>query len=258
MPPWDKYQAAAPITSAPKVNVGTGFRQTGPASAAPIVGGPEDPATIARNQGIKTGIDTAAQERLIALRTQAGIEEARRKWEMENGPKPVIPLTPKQLQAGRIDALDKINAARDARNLSRNGWFATGFGAPTMSNIGGTPAKTVMAKTDKLKAAGALRDIIEMSQANGGKNPLTPMSGSDVEVIARNKANLDIGQNDESFQGEVGLVEDAYRRAFQAVGGNLGDLEKALEWRRREQAKLEGKKVGSTVRKYDAQGNPVR
>ena len=255
--PWEKYRSAAPV-SAPKVDVGTGYMRTGPASAAPLAGGPEDPSTVARIQGIKTGIDTAAQERLIGIRTQAAINEARRRWEIENQPKPMPTPTAEQMRQARIDALDKINAARDAINLSKNSWFATGFLAPTMSNFGGTPAKTVQARTQTLKAGGSLKDIIAMSQANGGKNPLTPMSNSDVELIASGRGNLDIGQNDSAFQDEAAKYEDAYARGFQAAGGDPKHIEEALAWRRRTLAQQQGKRAGSAVIKYDANGSRIQ
>ena len=112
-------------------------------------------------------------------------------------------LTPDKLKAVRVDALNKIITARRLANQSRDGWFATGFLAPTAAKIGGTPARSAQAMADTLKSGGALSEILKMTAATG-KNPFTPMSNSDVDLISRNVANLDIGQSDTDFQRQVG------------------------------------------------------
>lgn len=226
------------------------------ANVAPV--SPQYVQGQAQVAGAEAAAREAAQRATIAFQTQQAIAEAAAKHNIANQPKPAPVPTADQLRLGRIDALDKIIAAQDAVGLSKNKYFSTGFLAPTMANFGGTPARSVQAKTSTLKSAGALKDIIAMAQANGGKNPLTPMSNSDVELIASGKANLDIGQDDQSFQDAVGLYEDAYRRAFQAAGGKPQELPAAVAWRRRVQAKQQGKSVGSQVIKFDAQGNRIK
>lgn len=137
-------------------------------------------------------------------------------------------LTPDKLKAVRVDALNKIILARQLKEKSRNGWFATGFLAPTMSGVGGSAARDVQAKADTLKAGGALAEVLKLTAANGGKNPFQPMSNSDVELISRNVANLDIGQSDEEFQRAVDQYESAYRRGFLGARGSQKALQDAL------------------------------
>jgi len=140
-------------------------------------------------------------------------------------PKPTV--TPDQMKAVRVDALNKIITARRLANQSRDGWFATGFLAPTAAKIGGTPARSAQAMADTLKSGGALSEILKMTAATG-KNPFTPMSNSDVDLISRNLANLDIGQSDADFQRQVGTYEGAYRRAWKGAKGNDRALLDAL------------------------------
>lgn len=235
--PWEKYQGGGqpqPIVRAP-VQAPAGFRRVGPDAVAPIAGGPEDLATIRAQAAAQTGttaaINAAMQRQLIQAKLAADLERARREKEIKDAPAPPPTLSPEALRAARIDAIDKIILARKLREKSANEWFATGFLADTASKIGGTPAKSVKTGSDTLKSAGALANIIKMAAANGGKNPLTPMSNSDVDLIANGTANLDIGQADTDYQDNVGLYEDAYRRGFQGAGGT--NLEQAIAWRKR-------------------------
>ena len=136
-------------------------------------------------------------------------------------------ITPDKLKAVRVDALNKIITARRLTSQSRDGWFATGFLAPTAAKIGGTPARSAQAMADTLKSGGALSEILKMTAATG-KNPFTPMSNSDVDLISRNLANLDIGQSDADFQRQVGTYEGAYRRAWKGAKGSDRALLDAL------------------------------
>lgn len=143
-------------------------------------------------------------------------------------PKGAAPaVTPDQMKAVRVDALNKIITARRLASQSRDGWFATGFLAPTAAKIGGTPARSAQAMADTLKSGGALSEILKMTAATG-KNPFTPMSNSDVDLISRNLANLDIGQSDADFQRQVGTYEGAYRRAWKGAKGSDRALLDAL------------------------------
>lgn len=58
-----------------------------------------------------------------------------------------------------------------------------------------------------------------MAKANGGKNPLTPLSNSDFQALASSLSNLETGQSDEQYQRNVQRVIDLYTRAYQGAGG---------------------------------------
>ncbi|WP_372732234.1 hypothetical protein [Novosphingobium sp.] len=142
-----------------------------------------------------------------------------------------VPAAPQKSNADleliRNEAIDKIRLARSLRQRSRTGLFTTGLGAGLARNIGGTAAYDVNADVETLKSAGALQRIMELAQASGGKNPLTPLSNSDFKALSDSLANLDTAQSDEQFERNVKRVEDLYERAFRSAGG--GDLEAALQ-----------------------------
>jgi hypothetical protein len=140
----------------------------------------------------------------------------------------------RDLDSVRAEALDKIRLARTLQQRSRDGWFATGFGASTMGSIGGTGAYDVRQDTETLKNAGALTRIMEMAKQNGGKNPLTPLSNSDFQALASSLSNLDTSQSDGQYQANVQRVIDLYTRAYQGAGGTdlEGDLDPSKRKRR--------------------------
>lgn len=135
-------------------------------------------------------------------------------------------LTPDKLKSVRVDALNKIITARRLQNMTGD-WFATGFAAPTLSKVGGSNARTAKGLADTLAAGGALAEVLKLSQATG-KNPFTPMSNSDVDLISRNIANLDTGQSDAEVRRQAGTYEGAYRRAWKGAKGNDRALLDAL------------------------------
>ncbi|MFN3367794.1 MAG: hypothetical protein ACK411_15525, partial [Exiguobacterium mexicanum] len=140
----------------------------------------------------------------------------------------------RDLDSVRAEALDKIRLARALQQRSRDGWFATGFGASAMGSIGGTGAYDVRQDTETLKNAGALTRIMEMAKQNGGKNPLTPLSNSDFQSLASSLSDLDTSQSDGQYQANVQRVIDLYTRAYQGAGGTdlEGDLDPAKRKRR--------------------------
>lgn len=136
-------------------------------------------------------------------------------------------LSPEDRAAVLAEAKQKFQLVRSLDERSKNGWFATGFGASTMANIPGTTAKDVAADVSTVSNSGALQRIMEMAAANGGKNPLTPLSNADFIALSQSVANLDPAQSDEQFQRNLKVYEDIYRRAYIAAGGNPADLDDA-------------------------------
>lgn len=120
----------------------------------------------------------------------------------------------------RAEAQQKLALIDSLEQRSRDGWFATGFGASTASAIPGTTAADVSKDVQTLAAAGALQRIMEMAAANGGKNPLTPLSNADFIALGQSIANLDPSQSDAQFQRNLQAYRDIYRRALIAAGGS--------------------------------------
>lgn len=126
----------------------------------------------------------------------------------------------------RAEAIAKIRLARDLAKRSREGYFTTGFGSGIAGSIRGTDAYNLAQDTETVKNASGLQRIMEMAKANGGKNPLTPLSNTDFQALVNSLTNLDPGQSDEQYQKNLKVVEDLYSRLYEQAGGT--DLERAL------------------------------
>ena len=129
------------------------------------------------------------------------------------------PLNPQALQGASADAMAKLQTiGRIRKNIGNAILPAVGFGAQTAAKIGGTNAHDVQADIGSLTAGGALSEVLKMSQATG-KNPFSPMSNSDVELISRNTANLDQGQSPGNFNSNLKNYENAYTKAYAGSEG---------------------------------------
>lgn len=249
-----KYARPGVVASAPPMpKAPIGFRPGPNPTVAPGV--VQGQAQIAGAEAAARG---AVEREIAAFKTQQDLVKLQEELRLKREADKPQPLSPEAMQSARLDAMDKIALARRLRSKSSNDWFATGFLANTMSNFGGTPATTVKAGAGTLRSGGAIANILKATQANGGKNPFTPMSNSDVDLIANNTANLDIGQQDSDFQQAVGLYEDAYRNAYIGAGGDPNKLDAEIEARARFLAKQQGRASGPRVIKYDANGRRVK
>lgn len=130
-------------------------------------------------------------------------------------------LSPEDSTAVREEAKQKLALIDSLDQRSREGWFATGFGSRAAGLIPSTPAYDVAADVQTVGASGALQRIMEMAAANGGKNPLTPLSNADFIALGQSIANLDPSQTDAQFQRNLQVYRDIYRRAYIGAGGKV-------------------------------------
>lgn len=166
------------------------------------------------SQDQATEADRRRKSKADADKAQADAEKAVREAQAAAGRK-----TAQEVANLRQEAIDKIALARSLKDRSANGWFTTGFGSGIAGSFAGTPAYDVAQDTETLKNAGALQRIMEMSAANGGKNPLTPLSNADFQALSDSLSNLTPQQSDTQYQRNVGRVEDLYRRMYEGTGG---------------------------------------
>jgi len=139
-------------------------------------------------------------------------------------------LNPGQKNAIANEAIQKLKLIESLDKRSREGWFATGFGAETMADwFPASNAGSVKADVDTVGAAGALQRIMEMAQTNGGKNPLTPLSNADFVALGQSISNLDPTRNDETFQKNLKAYADIYRRALLGVGIDPKTLDQPIQ-----------------------------
>lgn len=201
------------------------------ATAADPIVKPVDPYRQSAEQRAQAGegraqADQALQAQTTALQNQLAqlkIDEARK--EAEKGQ-----LNPEQKTAIAAEALQKLKLIQSLDKRSKEGWFATGFGAETMADwFPSSTAGNVEVDVGTVAAAGALQRIMEMAQTNGGKNPLTPLSNADFVALGQSISALNPTQGDENFQKNLKTYADIYRRALQAAGGDMSALDEETQ-----------------------------
>lgn len=133
------------------------------------------------------------------------------------------PIPDADKESIRAEAIQKLQLIERLMERSRNGWFTTGFGAGVVSGIDGTAAKDQAADVATLSRKGALNRVMELAKENGGKNPLTPLSGEDFKAIEQSVSNLDPTQSDANFQKNLEVYRDIFLRAYQGAGGQVKD-----------------------------------
>lgn len=181
--------------------------------------------TNARGNEIDNSIKAATRDAAIReanARADAQVAAARKaqsELAATGSPKP-------DLGPVRVEAENKINLLDSLIDRSRNDLFATGAGTKDGwlwpgRETAGTNAYGTAADAKTVAASGALAKLMELAKTNGGKNPLTPISNADIEMLGNSVANLDISQPDEQFQRNAGIYRDLYARALRGAGGGL-------------------------------------
>lgn len=157
-------------------------------------------------------------------------EQKIREWNATHNPdgteKPKTPqMTPQQLAAIREDALGKVNQVRTIRRMLKDGGVRQGDFIPETGGLGFLISKTgygnasdIAARAETLKSGAALTEIQKWIRETG-KNPLTPMSNSDVELLSKNTGNLSLNQPESSFRAALEAYERAYSNAYIGAGG---------------------------------------
>lgn len=130
-------------------------------------------------------------------------------------------------EATRRKLLNVIANAAEAKRISQGGLFASGFGAATTGQIGGTPASELQSKISTIQANTAFKEIQELEKA-GIK--LTPISNVDIELLGRTIADVDPTKGTpRGFQNRMDTVIADFGRAYLELGGNPADINKQYE-----------------------------
>lgn len=130
-------------------------------------------------------------------------------------------------EATRRKLLNVIANAAEAKRISQGGLFASGFGAGTTGQIGGTPASELASKVNTIRANSAFKEIQELEKA-GIK--LTPISNVDIELLGQTIADVDPTKGTpRGFQNRMDTVISDFGRAYLELGGNPADINKQYE-----------------------------
>jgi hypothetical protein len=137
------------------------------------------------------------------------------------------PLTPEAMLKIRQDAATKINQIRQLRGRIEGMEFPNLTGAGlggVLKIIPGTDARGIADSLKQIGSAGALATALQMAKNNGGKNPLQPMSNSDIEMISNITAALDQGQKYSDLRHQLDAAEAAFGHAYLGAGGKSDSL----------------------------------
>lgn len=130
-------------------------------------------------------------------------------------------------EATRRKLLNVIANAAEAKRISQGGLFASGFGAGTTGQIGGTPASEIASKVSTIRANSAFKEIQELEKAG---IRLTPISNVDIELLGQTIADVDPTKGTpRGFQNRMDTVISDFGRAYLELGGNPADINKQYE-----------------------------
>lgn len=179
----------------------------GPNPRAPIdlrrAGAEADTATAtAPYAGPRAAADT---QRAIADAAKAALEaqQAQRLAELAARQQRELP----QIQA---ELRNVIGAAQRARELSRTGNFATGFGSSIASSLEGTSARDLWGLLNTVGSNTAFDRLSRMRAESPTGGALGSITERELELLRDSVASLDQGASDEEFQRRMGVVIQHY------------------------------------------------
>lgn len=200
--PWEKYSGQGGVQVKPADPT---IQYKGPAAKADLRGKDLDnQGQILANQLAQMKIEEEARKRA---------EEAAAKAEAESAKGTAI-----------TEIMSTIKAARDAKRLSRDGWFATGFGAGTARDWGGTSAADVKGQLDTIGGNVAFDRLQRMRDASKTGGALGSVSEKELDLLRGTIASIDQTQSDEQFQKQMDRIIQVYGDTLKKL-----DPEKAAE-----------------------------
>lgn len=115
-----------------------------------------------------------------------------------------------------------VDAAKKARAKS-NGFFATGFGATTAANIGGTSAADVEGLLQTIGANTAFDRLQKMRDESPTGGALGQVSEIELRLLRDSIASISQSQSDEQFRENMLKVEQSYQRVLDRLEGRPVD-----------------------------------
>lgn len=185
----------------------SGFAPAGPGAVTPLIGGPQDPrATPPPTFGWR-------------YRPDGSLEP------VPGGPHDESAAGPnRDLDLARAELRNVVDAARRARELSRNGWFTTGVGSPIAGAIPGTSARDLQGILNTIGSNTAFDRLQKMREESPTGGALGAVSEIELQLLRDSIASLDAGQSDEAFQANMDRIIDRYASMYERLGGNPADI----------------------------------
>lgn len=140
------------------------------------------------------------------------LEEARLKAEKEAGQK-------RDLEQVRDELANVIDAARRAKDMSRNGWFTTGIGSGVNHWLGTPAAKNLQGQLDVIGSNVAFDRLQKMRAESPTGGALGSITERELQLLQSTVASLDPGQDDEQFQRNMDTIIQRYSDMLGKLGG---------------------------------------
>jgi hypothetical protein len=137
-----------------------------------------------------------------------------------------VPKTAPRNENEQAVSIVGVIYARKLKELARDAEFGSGFGARTMSRIGGTDAYSVSNTATQLRRMVADARAVDFWIDEQGRIALPSKSAQTCGLLADSISNLDIGQSDDQFHENIVITEAYFKRRFERFGGT--DLERKI------------------------------
>jgi hypothetical protein len=129
------------------------------------------------------------------------------------------PTKAPDIGAVRATIANVIDKALEAREKSRNGWFATGFGADIANKVGGTTAADVKSLIDTISANTAFETLQKMRESSPTGGALGAISERELDLLRSTIASPEQSQSDDQFQKSMWDIAQSYGRVLAKIPG---------------------------------------
>lgn len=202
--------------SAPTPNLPQGWQIDPTGSAKPVPGLPKE-FTDPKSSGGKTSYSTLSAAEAKQLGLPPGVYQRSSEGKVDKvADSPKGDADPRGAVAELVNVMDK---AFRAKELSREGWFTTGFGANKAKEWGGTQASDTKGLLDTIAANTAFTRLQKMRDESPTGGALGAISERELALLSSTIASLDQGQSDGRFQQSMQDVVNAYGRVLMKLPG---------------------------------------
>lgn len=208
--PFDQFDERQPTLK--ERDIQAGIAQSGASAASSMASAASASASAAEKRA--TLPSTVKKEEALARKAQSEAEQAEialaKVKQLSSGLPPLENL-PKAQRA----VLVELRNLAEAKRLSREGAFATGFGSGTASAFGGTPAASVEALLKPVQANAAFSALQKMREESPTGGALGNVTERELELLFSKEGVLDPRASDKVFQQGV---DDLIKNRLEVLG----------------------------------------
>ncbi len=197
-----------------------GGQATAPAAPGIIRGRPKQPAPVRDEVRQGNVLSNQKVQGDIALQGSK-IREAKAKADIaeEKRDKLLGEKSAAELQGVHAELQNVIDTAKKAKQLSKDGLFATGFGAETAGSVGGTAARDVQSLLNTIGSNTAFTRLQKMRDESPTGGALGQVSEIELALLRDSIASLDPTQSDAQFQDNMDTIIKHYESVLNKTGG---------------------------------------